>query len=101
MYSINQNHSVTASNRYIFRYETTLEMLRANAGLNFKLIQFLSRLLNTTEHDFDFVEPGEYINFASHTGSGLLKASENAEMEFEGKEKVKLPKIRKQFKKKP
>ena len=72
--------------------ETTLEMLRVEAGLNFKLIQFLSRLLNTAEHDFDSVELGEYINFVSRIGDGLLEASEIAEMAFERHEKANLAK---------
>lgn len=72
--------------------ETTLEMLRVEASLNFKLIQFLSRLLNTAEHDFDSVEIGEYINFVSRIGDGLLEASEIAEMEFERYEKAKVSK---------
>jgi hypothetical protein len=69
--------------------ETTLEMLRVNASLNFKLVRFLSRLLNTAEYDFNSAELGEYINFVGSIGGGLLEASEIAEMEFECYEKAK------------
>ncbi len=69
--------------------ETTLEMLRVNASLNFKLVRFLSRLLNTAEYDFNSAELGEYINFVGGIGGGLLEASEIAEMEFERYEKAK------------
>lgn len=72
--------------------EVTLETLRVDASLNFKLIRFLSRLLNTAEYDFDSAELGEYINFVSQIGGGLLEASEIAEMEFERHEKAKLSK---------
>ncbi len=71
--------------------EVTLEQLRVDAGLNFKLIRFLSRLLNTAEYDFNSVELGEYINFVGSIGGGLLEASEIAEMEFERYEKAKKP----------
>ncbi len=71
--------------------ETTLEILRVNAGLSFNLIRFLSRLLNTAEqgNDYDSVEIGEYINFVGGIGAGLLEASEMAEMAFERHEKAK------------
>jgi len=71
--------------------ETTLEILRVNAGLNFNLIRFLSRLLNTAEqgNNYDPVELGEYINFVGGIGAGLLEASEMAEMAFERHEKAK------------
>jgi hypothetical protein len=69
--------------------ETTLEILRVNASLNFKLVRFLSRLLNTAEYDFNSAELGEYINFVGGIGGGLLEASEIAEMEFERYEKAK------------
>ncbi len=69
--------------------EVTMEQLRVNASLNFKLVRFLSRLLNTAEHDFNSAELGEYINFVGGIGGGLLEASEIAEMEFEHYEKAK------------
>ncbi len=69
--------------------EVTMEQLRVNASLNFKLVRFLSRLLNTAEYDFNSAELGEYINFVGGIGGGLLEASEIAEMEFERYEKAK------------
>jgi hypothetical protein len=70
--------------------EVTLEILRVNASLNFQLIRFLSRLLNTAEYDFNPAEIGEYINFVGNIGDGLLEAFESAEMDFERYEKAKI-----------